>query len=314
MARVEYIRLEKELIGFRGIASTWKYAQVPQEEQSRLSAQIDSLNVQFEAKKKELNDVTNRLVDSDFWPVASKGVAGGIRGTVEELRGQVKDMSETIQKMENLRLSVSTGSTTPPKEKEGTLNVESNRPVKRRRTDDQDVDMTAPIVQPQNVASSQEFESLKDQLLGLEEQIVEMRNELVQYDNHLLLQLQDEMEAKFEEFGIKPEGSVSIPPSASASSLVSPMAQTPSSTVVAVSPPLEAPGISQSDARMVAVERQVVSVGDDVLKLANEVAEVIKLNNARDQDMLYLQQENEHLKAQVNYVSEYANCPRFRTF
>jgi len=284
MGRAEYLRLEKEIQAYQRIAQSWRLLDVSEEEKTRLTTQLTSLENQFDIKKKDLNALTHRLIDSEFWPALPKNAAAGVRGSVEDLQGKVKDIYDTIEKLQTLRLSSSiSGSASPPKDV--TPTPDADRPAKRRRLENGDATLAVPSAetreQVQDPASSRELDSLKDRVLFLEDKLSEMQNELVQYDSNMLLSLQDEMETKFEQYGLVSGSSLPVP-------------------VTAPAQPL-APTISQpQDAGKVdMLETGLGKAGEEIGVLAHEVGALITRNDARDQDMVLLHDENEYLKIQI---------------
>ena len=281
LARADYLKLEKDIQAFQRIKHSWKLSDMPEDEKLRLDAQLSALETQFESRKKDLNTLTRRLIDSDFWPAFPKSAAVVVRETVEDLQAKVQDIYGTIQKMEALRLPSNTVAASAPKEESPI--VETDRPAKRRRMESEEAKTDAQSNEKaRGFALSRDLDSLRDQVLVLEGEISVMQNDLVQFDNNLLDQLNDEMERKFELYGLhgpaegsKPSTHTSVPHS------VPPI-------------PPEKVGVLESGLQ---------KAGEDITEIAQEVGTLITRSNTRDSDMVLLHQENEQLKLQVNAVS-----------
>lgn len=287
MGRIEYLRLEKEMQSYQRVVQSWRFVDVSEEEKSRLKTQLTALETQFDLKKKDLNAVTQRLIESEFWPVLPKDVGVGVRGSVEELQGQVKGIYEAIEKLQSMRLSSSgSGSADPPMS--STPTEEADRPGKRRRLTNGDTEMnTTPTPakeQVQHPALAEDLDQLKDRVLGLEDKLSDMQNELVQYDHTMLLSLQEEMDAKFEQYDSAPRSSLPV--------------SAPPAPIVPATP--------QDTTKITELDMKLSNAGDEITFIANEVAQLIKRNSSRDDEMNVLSDENKQLKTRITLVSRHA--------
>ncbi|THH31153.1 hypothetical protein EUX98_g3039 [Antrodiella citrinella] len=285
LGRTEYVRLEKELQGYQRVVQSWRFVDVSEEEKSRLQTQLTTLETQFETKKKNLNTLTHRLVDSEFWPAIPQNAAVGVRGSVEDLQGKVKDIYEAIEKLQNLRLSSSISESTPSKA--STPVEEPNRPAKRRRLTNGDVSMdTTPTKakdQAQDTAMTMDLDRLKDRVLALEDKLSEMENELVQADHTMLLTLQDELDAKLEAYNLPSKNSPPVP----------------AHPVPAASlPPQEA------EQKINTLEASLKLTGADIAEIADDVANLVTSNAEKNVAISKLKEDNKQLQSQITFLQE----------
>ncbi|KAH8106783.1 hypothetical protein BXZ70DRAFT_1060887 [Cristinia sonorae] len=277
LARGEYLSLEKELHSCQRIAQSWSSIELPSEEKTRFTEHLTTLESQFESKKKELNTLIYRLIDTDFWPITPQNAAVSARGSIEELQSKVQDIYTTIQKMESLRISPNEG-TSPPKPPSQLEPQNAGQPSKRRRVESEDVDMdtaSTSVVQTPKPATTPDLEALKDRVLELEDKISEIQNDLVQHDDHTRSEIQEEIEKKIEEYGISPAGTVPQPP---------PQASTSRTTEN------QYYEVLQSEMRKTDVE---------IKYIAATLVEMVKGDNERDHKLATVQAENEQMKKEI---------------
>ena len=287
IARDDYIKLEKDIQRYQRLKQSWKYVDVSEAEKSRFEAQLSSLQEQYAQKRKDLGELTERLVESDFWPTTSRSVAVSVRATVEDLQDKVKSIFETVQKLEASRLSSNTDAL-PTKENPPTS--DTPRPPKRRRLENGDVDSSMTDESKLNdTASPAAFDELKDRVLTLEGHLADLQNELVQWDNHALTAVEEEMEHRFEQYGLVKLGE-------SSSSRQAPV------PVPTLAPP-SAPPIPGDPAKAGVLETELQRAGTDIQMVAKEVGELISRADIRDADLLALYEENQRLKNEVTNVS-----------
>ncbi|TCD63298.1 hypothetical protein EIP91_005710 [Steccherinum ochraceum] len=308
--RVEYVQLEKEIESFRRLAqNSWRFQETDEEDKARFNSQLASMETQFETIRSQLNSlVSDKLVDLDFWPTNSESIAGGLRNMVEDLSGQVKGIVEDVRKMGELRLSSSSHSHSPTPTKDEPPKDDAPRPAKRRRVEDGDVVMADPVTQAPVVPLGPDFEDFKERVLKLEESVAEMNNELVQYDNHLLTELQDQMESRFEEYGLVPKSADRSPatgtavPSTSRQPSTTPGSVPPAEAVPLAAPSVAAPavpGAAQDTDRIAQLEMGYSSVDRDIRSMALFAADLKQRVETRNEEIVLLHRQNELLQAEV---------------
>jgi len=212
MGRVEHRKLEQDLENYKRLTQSWQYSEIADETRDTFNAELSALETMVAAKKKELNGIVFRLRDTDFWPVIPKPQDTSVADAetlknIQELKTGVGDLYRKIQELEQRTASIA---------QEVTPEGGERAPKRRRLSTTSPGDALPTISHPQPPSRwSSEVESRLDEL---DERYTSLENNLVVYDNDMLLRVNEQVEQKLEETlpllqGMVPtQAPVAIPP------------------------------------------------------------------------------------------------------
>ena len=289
--RTEYVKIEQDIIYFRRMQNSQRYSEISEQSRAGLAAQLSVLESQWDAKKKELNSALYRLIDADFWPVASPPAGltpaedkfRDLRVTVWELRDNVQELYRLVQTRSEAARSL-----TPVTVSSVTV-TNDQPPAKRRRlTEDESQKQEKSTPQVPDIASAppqstspvqsvippQELDHIRERYDDLEHRINNLENDMVQYDNDLLMQVEEHMESKFAALHLQPSTS-------SEGSL---------DTGQALAEKLQL------------LQHDIDSVGDDMSALVGEVASLITSSEEMGKEIQALKEEKESMQTRITTV------------
>jgi chromosome segregation ATPase len=296
-ARAQHMKLEEEVRDFHRIARSWRYASLPEDDKTRLNAQIADIELRCEDKKKTLNASVARLVEADSWPVGQRSqvqddVEDKYREVVryvEELKNTATEMNNVLNDIREVKIEQRNNAGIP-------MDVDwqegQSRPLKRPRVSD-DLDDEGSRAPRQYQPTSEEVEEIREKLLAIEGRLCNFENDLIAHDEDLKDELDGLLEAKFEELH-KGESLLDTP---------------------------QSNGVGQSG-KFLEVERNINTTGEQVGELAEEVGNLILRSSAVDSDIERLRRENEQFKQDFvlvpihfswyNNITHVSSFPHFR--
>ena len=208
--RAECARLEQDIEAFKRMMDSPRYAEISEQTKENMTRQLTELESQGEMKKTELNSIFYRLLDSDFWPVSHKAPeTSSSDERFRDLRVLVWDLRDNVAQIQAMmKHNVSASSATTS----GELTSDDLPAVKRPRVSDMDVDEvkkpSTPSLPPDNPVvpairpmklSDVDFSELYERFDKIDSRLSDLENSMVQFDNEMLVQMQDEVETQLDE-------------------------------------------------------------------------------------------------------------------
>lgn len=294
--RVDYVRLEREVLSFKQMYNSKRLVDISEETRERLSKQLAELEAQWDKKRLELNSAVFRLIDAEYWPVVSQPLDPmspderfrAMRETVWELRDKVKELSETMKQV-NERLEAS--KPVPPPTA-STVAEAGGPPLKRRKVSVPEEEGEVPsTAEPSSSTSvpvhasldAEQLNTITEQFASLETRVEDLENELIQTDRNVLEQLEEKLEERLGQLNLRDGQSAE------------------GSGARAEAPP----DTGQQDAKQLAALQTIVSgVSNDIEELAGEVANMISNSGGIEDQVQRLTKENEEMRKQIAKVSE----------
>lgn len=305
--RIDYVKLEREVQGYRQMNNSKRLIDISEQTKARLNTQLTDLETQWNGKKDELNKAVFRLIDTDYWPVAQQIPDTSspeerfrdLRVTVWELRDNVKKLFEML-KAANVRANSTTptvvgddiaASEEPPTKRR---KVAENEAVKIQHTPapppaippappvTSSVPPAAAPSLPPPALSSDELTAVKSRFSELETRLDDLENSMVQVDNDLLMQLDDRIEEKLAEASARTAAAAAAQP---------PVQPSPADT-----------GQDVVNGKLAELQTYTKNLGSDVEDLAKEVAGLINKTDDTNLEIEKLKAENETMKKQIAVV------------
>jgi hypothetical protein len=272
-AHSEYKTLTAELENCRRLTNSWNFAQLPQQDQTRLNTRVRDLESKSQEKRNLYDTLIAQLVETEVWPIAKRPEDSELGYNqlfkyVAELRDTVTEMNALLHDMiaqRNIRIS------------EQETEQEHSRPSKRRRLS---IDRT--IIQEEAFLrvppDSAGLEEIQDKLTGFEESLSNFENNLTQHDRELGDELDSRLAVRLDE--LRASGKVAA------------------AMANKKTPPSEAHTRALRE-----IELNINTTGDQISELAEEVGNLILQSNSHDAVISQLKQENDELKSQFVLVS-----------
>ncbi|KAI8998455.1 hypothetical protein BD414DRAFT_519600 [Trametes punicea] len=195
-ARSEHLRLQEDLQKYERLAKSSQFEALPEEDRDALKDLISATSSKVREKQHQLNRIAGQLIPEDFWPfelsVQQHSDPGYQRMTsaLTTLQEDVKRLYDSLGSVLNSRdstVAVEDSSVSALKPEPGELSAadSTGRPKKRRRLS---IDEGPPPFD----LSIIDLESMQDRLAALGHRIVDLRNDLLQYDSRV----EDEVESQ----------------------------------------------------------------------------------------------------------------------
>ncbi|KAH9857085.1 hypothetical protein C2E23DRAFT_372619 [Lenzites betulinus] len=208
--RTEHVRLHDELKKLDRLAKSVSYESLPEEDKTALQSLIAATTTRFRTKEHELNDLAGKLIPDDFWPFAQRAqqisdpgyqrmteVLASLKDDVDGLHNAIGTMQQTSQP------SAAAPAPAPvpaaklePGEVPNDVPEGASRPKKRRRLSNG----TEP---PMADISAAELEKMQDSLAALTLRIVELQNNMLQYDDRVADEVESQLDYKMSLLRIK---------------------------------------------------------------------------------------------------------------
>ncbi|CAL1705035.1 unnamed protein product [Somion occarium] len=291
--RTEHLEMEKELQSYQRLASLWRFSEVSPDERAKFDSQITALEHKCEAKKKELNAIVFRLVDTDFWPVVPNA---GDNASLQkqEIQANIQQLRNNIQELYGILRAVDSKNAVPPLPVK--QEPEDVHPAKRPRL----MRPQSPVPFPPMPSSSsipsssstltsglsqldlKEVEAVKEHLLKLEERLCDLEDNMVHHDNDLFMEMEDKINMKIEEL----ETPNLIPNRSSKSD----------SGVAGLT--------SYASEKLHTLEHGLHKTEEEVGVVIEEVANIISGSNETQANLDALRQENAQLREQVQLLQQ----------
>lgn len=276
VARNEHVKLERDSHSFQRLINSSFYDDVSEEQKSRLDSELQDIQNQREAKKKELNDLVFRLRDMDFWPALPRP-EGSLLTQEHQLtiRENINDLKRSVQELHDQLKTLNT----PGTSHQGTTAEHPEAPpLKRRRLS---VNEKTPPKAP-SPDTQKSVTEMEDRLMTLELRISEMENNLVENQSTIYEELDSRMIERLEDMAV-PQAKDPTPPS----------------------PPAPIPLSPQTLERLKGIEANLDQTGTEIVTIAEEIAELIVRGNTYEREVADLRNENAKLKEKITHVSTY---------
>ncbi|CDO72903.1 hypothetical protein BN946_scf185002.g88 [Trametes cinnabarina] len=194
-ARSQLLRLQEDLQKYERLTRSAVYQSLPEEDRTALKDIIASTSAKVQEKQQELNRIAAQLIPEDFWPSVVTAQQRSDPG-YHQMTSVLETLKEDVQKLYTSLDTVqrSSGSTvltegaapaaSKPEPGEIITQPTTKRTKKRRRLSNEGTPMLDfPII---------DLEDTRDRLAALDYRIVELRNDLLQYDKRV----EDEVESE----------------------------------------------------------------------------------------------------------------------
>ncbi|KAF8447952.1 hypothetical protein L210DRAFT_3641809 [Boletus edulis BED1] len=269
-SRRDYTKLESELSHIRMLSDSSLVNKMPEDDRARIHAQRMALELQMDVKRKEVNDTTQKLIGSNFWPILRTPQVAEMEKTLEEAKKHVVEVRGLLDDVKNSCAALFKTSASD-------WTQDADRPAKRRRLEG-DVDTPGPPSSGDaDMAedAAMELEAFRDRLTELDRHLVDLENDITQRNTLISDEIELRIDARLEEED-------------------------------ALYPPIKEPGeVSESeieavvDAKNEELVRAVTVTGEEIGALAVEVAELITKVNALEARCKTLEAENQEFKHKV---------------
>ncbi|KAI6167002.1 hypothetical protein EDD17DRAFT_1752349 [Pisolithus thermaeus] len=176
--RRDYAKIESDLESFRRLSQSSYIAGLPEEEQSRINEQKIALEHQLEKKRKEVNEVIQHLIETEFWPTLKAPELQGLEKTLVEVKKHVSDVKSSLEDLQSSCSALFSSQAIPTgqiPEQKGKL-----------REDGGSGGVSCPPI---------ELEGFRDKLAGLSRQVSDLENHI--HQRHQIMY--DEMELRIDE-------------------------------------------------------------------------------------------------------------------
>ncbi|KAG9318493.1 hypothetical protein JVU11DRAFT_584 [Chiua virens] len=263
-ARRDYAKLETELSHLRQFSDSSLINNMPETNRARIDAQKTVLESQIVVKRKEVNDIIQKLIRSEFWPILRTPQISELEKTLGESKKYVLEVKSVLDDLKNSCAALLKASAS-----EGT--EDANRPTKRRKLDkeaDAPAQSTTDTAEVRNEDAPRELEGLRDKLTELTGYLSNLENDITQRDAII----SDEVELRISNWLEEEE---------------------------VLYPPVKEPGeVSQAEIRGCCRREEPVA-GEEISMLAVEVAELITKVDALEARCKALEVENEEFKIKI---------------
>lgn len=310
--RIETLKLEGDLAGLKRVTASRQFSDMSDQTQRKLKKQVEDVETRLKAMRDNLNDIVNRLVDSDFWPMPPRPSGKDavhatdddkfreMRLTVMSLKGKIKEIEEERQKTVKLEASVlrnsaklnsglptptlpaSTSTPTLPVSRPDVMDVDEQRPAKRRRvSEERDQPQQSEQSSAEGSTSGRDFDALFDRLNAFEEKLVEIENEMVTFDQTISSVVEDRLEDRFGDLSILPGGSRS-------------------GEAVGGAGPIDT---GQLTGKLHELEVEFGQAANEIKELADTMASMFTELTVMREENTHVRTENERMKATIAKVS-----------
>ncbi|KAG6376159.1 hypothetical protein JVT61DRAFT_2133 [Boletus reticuloceps] len=250
-SRRDYTKLESELSQIRMLSDSSLVNNMSEADRARINAQRMALELQMDVKRKEVNDTTQKLIGSNFWPILRTPQVTEMEKTLEEAKKHVVEVRGLLDDVKNSCAALFKTSASD-------WTQDADRPVKRRRLEGEVNTPGPPSSGDAEMAedAAMELEEFRDRLTSLDRHLVDLENDITQRNTVISDEIELRIDARLEEED-------------------------------ALYPPIKEPGeVSESeieavvDAKNKELVRAVTVTGEEIGALAVEVAELITKVNA----------------------------------
>lgn len=268
--RRDYAKIESDLESFRRLSLSPYVAGLPEEDKSRINEQKIALERQLESKRKEVNEVIQHLIGTEFWPTLKTPELQGLEKTLADVKKHVSDVKSSLEDLQSSCGALFSSQAIPAGQILEQPDV-TERPTKRRRLSEGEVaeDDASGGVSYEPI----KLEGFRDKLAGLSRQISDLENHV--HQRHQIMH--DEMELRIDE-RLAGEGYLSTVEEI----------RVPQADIEAV-----------VDARNSALTQNIQTTGGEVGQLAEEVATLIGQRHELEQKCTRIETENESLKSAI---------------
>ncbi|KAI6022677.1 hypothetical protein EDC04DRAFT_2900642 [Pisolithus marmoratus] len=265
--RRDYAKIESDLETIRRLSQSSYMAGLREEDKSPINEQKIALERELEKKRKEVNEVIQHLIGTEFWPALKTPELQALEKTLVEVKKHVSDVKSSLEDLRSSCSALLSSQATPTGQNPEEPDI-TERPTKRRRLSEGEVaeDDASGGVSCQPA----ELEGFRDKLGGLSRQISDLENHINQ--RHQIMH--DEVELRISE-RLEEEGYLS--------------------TVEEIRVP-QADIETVVDARNSALVQNIQATGGEVGQLAEEVATLIGQRHELEQKCKHIETENESLK------------------
>ncbi|KAI6109214.1 hypothetical protein EDD16DRAFT_1616131 [Pisolithus croceorrhizus] len=278
--RRDYAKIESDLESFRRLSQSSYVAGLPEEEQSRINEQKIALEHQLEKKRKEVSEVIQHLIETEFWPTLKAPELQGLEKTLVEVKKHVSDVKSSLEDLQSSCSALFGSQAIPPGQNPEQSDV-AEPPKKRRRLSEGEVaeDDGSGGVSYQPI----ELEGFRDKLAGLSRQVSDLENHI--HQRHQIMH--DEMELRIDE-RLADEGYLSA---------------------------VEEIRVPQADIEVVVdahnstLVQNIQTTGSEVGQLAEEVATLIGQRHELEQKCTRIETENESLKGAIAELTAKCDSP-----
>jgi hypothetical protein len=184
----------------RKLSNSSRYPYLNDDDKSHLQKQISVLEKECKDKKRELNMSIESLMATSFWPVLQPPDVRGaeekfqaVKKVVTELRDAVTEIDRDLHAIiadRNLKMS--------PKDQTEISTDSDQPPLKRRRVDENG---EIRVFEDGQAYTLDEFYRARASLVDLEGQLSELQNSLIQRDAIIRAEVEEAIDAKWEDFG-----------------------------------------------------------------------------------------------------------------
>lgn len=194
--RQDYARVEEDITNHHQLTS--RLPGLREDGKDKLSAELTGLISKREEIKKKLDDNIAQLVKTNSWPVAprSEREETDVKN-YEETMNYITELKETASEMNALLNDLREQKSSTSMDVDQNPGDPSSRPLKRRRLSDGE--------QSSWGTTNEEFEAMRERITTLEGRFSNFENDLTAHDAELRDEMEERMEAKFEE--MVPQGS-----------------------------------------------------------------------------------------------------------
>ena len=197
-SRRDYTKIEKDLENIKLLSQSPRTADLPEADKARVNAQKVALELQLETKRKEVNDIIQRLMGTEFWPSIKATELQNFEKTFTDVKKHVSEVQTSLEDLQSScnALLKSRGIATSE------ASHDADRPSKRRRlSEEADVSIPAP-----------ELEFFRDQLTGLSRQMSDLENRINQRHQIVFDEVELRLNERLEEEGLySPVEEIQVP-------------------------------------------------------------------------------------------------------
>lgn len=273
-SRRGYTKLESDLTQLRLWSDSSLVNSLPEADRAKINTQKMALQLQVEAKRKEISEIIQKLIGSEFWPVLRVPQISEMEKKLAETKKYILEVRGMLDDVNNscAALFKTSGS--------GWIQ-DSERPSKRRKLDEKagtPGQSTSAEVEGVTEDTARELEAFRDKLTELDRHLVDLEGDITQRDKIISDEIELHIDARLE-------------------------------AEDALYPPVREPtGVSQIeiealvDTKNKELIRAVSVTGEEIGILAVEVAELITKVNVLEARCKALEAENHEFKTKLAQV------------
>lgn len=266
--RDELVKLDEDLAFRRKVMNQARYSALNDDSKSSWDTRTSDLEKQYQDKKRELDMTFEKLMATNFWPVFHPPDVRGSEENYQALKKVVTELRDVVTTI-NRDLHIIVEGKTPRAGSEAKAEnaADQDRPNKRRRIGEDD---EIQIFEGDQVFTIKEFNKARDSLVGLEGRLTELENSLIQQDADVRADIEDAVDAKWEDFG---------------------------------PPPTMEDGEVVEPSKIQALELNVTTTNEQLGEIANEVAQLMVRDREIDSQNTRWEEENAHIQGIFAQVS-----------